>query len=57
MVVELSVDPIPIKPLWRSFTWDKIVMILLLVVGARDGRTQSARACLFSFPSLQTHPP
>jgi hypothetical protein len=26
-------------------------------VGARDGRTQSARACLFFFPSPQTHPP
>ncbi len=26
-------------------------------VGARDGRTQSARADLFFFPSLQTHPP
>jgi hypothetical protein len=27
------------------------------LVGARDGRTQSARACLFFFPSPQTHPP
>ncbi len=25
-------------------------------MGARDGRTQSTRACLFFFPSLQTHP-
>ncbi len=25
-------------------------------MGARDSRTQSARACLFFFPSLQTHP-
>jgi hypothetical protein len=28
-----------------------------VLVGARDGRRQSARACLFFFPSLQTHPP
>jgi hypothetical protein len=26
-------------------------------MGARDSRTQSARACLFFFPSLQTHFP
>jgi hypothetical protein len=30
---------------------------LLLLVGARDDRTQSARAYPFFFPSLQTHPP
>jgi hypothetical protein len=30
---------------------------LIKLVGTRDGRTQSAHACLFFFPSLQTHPP
>jgi RsiW-degrading membrane proteinase PrsW (M82 family) len=34
-----------------------VVIHSFLLVGARDGRTQFARACLFFFPSPQTHPP